>query len=95
MVILSGKQCFGFELSDVGVRSGKFASQILKQVLALLGVRFRFRQFDISFDIADERGELGVRSELVFRALALFQNRLGFFLITPKIGIGDALFGCS
>jgi hypothetical protein len=60
----------------------------------LLGVRFGLGQLDVRFDVADKSSQLRVSRKLVLSPFSLFQNELGFFLISPEIGIGDALFGC-
>jgi hypothetical protein len=58
----------------------------------LLGVGFAARQFDVRFDIAGERFQFLIGGELVFDALAVAEDTLRFFLITPEIGVGGAFF---
>jgi hypothetical protein len=47
---------------------------------------------DVRFEVTAHRGELFVRGNLFFGALALAQNSLSGFLVTPEIGVGDAGF---
>jgi len=58
----------------------------------LLRIRFFLRQMDIGLKIAAQGGELFLRGDLLFGALAFAQNALRGFLIGPEIGVGDAGF---
>jgi len=58
----------------------------------LLGVGLFLDEIDIRFDVAGDGGELFVRRNLLFSALAIAENALRGFLIAPKIGIGGAGF---
>jgi len=58
----------------------------------LLGVGFAPGEFDVRFDVAGERFQFLIRGELIFDALAIAQDGLRFFLITPEIGVGGAGF---
>jgi hypothetical protein len=58
----------------------------------LLGVGFAFGELDVRFDVAGERFQLLICGELIFDALAVAQDALRFFLITPEIGVGGARF---
>jgi hypothetical protein len=66
--------------------------EILQQLFFLLGVGFRFGKLDVGFKVARERGQLGIGRTLIFSALALLQDVLGFFLIAPETGIRNAFF---
>ena len=92
MVIFAGEQRIGFKFADVGIRRGKLARQIPEQLFPLLRIGFGSRQFDVSVDITDGCRESRVGRQLVFGAFAFLQNRLGCFLIAPKIRVGYALF---
>jgi len=58
----------------------------------LSGVGFAFGELDVRFDVAGERFEFLVGGELIFDALAVAEDALRFFLITPEIGVGSARF---
>ena len=49
-------------------------------------------KMDVRLNIARDGGELRVRVNLLFGALALAENVLSRFLIAPEIGVGDARF---
>jgi hypothetical protein len=92
VVVLTGEQGLRFEFADVGVGRSEFAAEFLQQIFALLGTRLGLGQFNVRFDVADESGQSGLGSKLIFGTLALLQYRLGFFLIAPKIRRGDFFF---
>ena len=58
----------------------------------MLDVGFFLGEMDIGFDVAGEGGELFVRSNLFFGALAVAENALCGFLVAPEIGVGCARF---
>jgi hypothetical protein len=58
----------------------------------LFGVGFAFGELDVRLDVTGERFQLLIGGELIFDALAVAKNALGFFLIVPEIGVGGALF---
>ena len=66
--------------------------KIFQQIFLLLGIGFSFGEFDVGFQIARERCKLFIRSQRSFRALALSQDVLRFFLIVPEIRVGGAFF---
>jgi hypothetical protein len=93
VVVLAGEQRLGFEFADVGIGGGEFAAQFLEKIFALLGIRFGLSQLDVGFDVTNQRAEFRFRGELIFGALAFFQDGLRLFLMVPEIRIGDLLFG--
>jgi hypothetical protein len=90
VIVFAGEQRLGFQLGDVGIGGGEFAVQILQQVVFLFGVGFFLGKIDIRFDVARDGGELFVRGDLLFSALAIAENALCGFLIAPEIGVGGA-----
>jgi hypothetical protein len=58
----------------------------------LISVGFFVGQIDVGLDVAGKRSELLVGGDLIFGALAVSKDGLGFFLVVPKIGLGDASF---
>jgi len=57
VVVLAGKQSFGFEAADVAVRGGKFLAEVLQQFF-FVDVGFAFGELDVRLDVARERFEL-------------------------------------
>jgi hypothetical protein len=47
---------------------------------------------DVGIQVAGKRSEFFVGGDLIFRALAIAQDRLRGFLIVPEIGLCDAGF---
>jgi len=47
---------------------------------------------DVGLDVAVEARKFFIRSDLVFGAFAVAQDRLRLFLVAPKIGLGTAGF---
>jgi hypothetical protein len=92
VVGFSGEERFCFEIGDVGIGGVELAVQLFQQVVLLLDVGFFLREMDVRFDVAGEGGELLVRCDLFFGALAFAENALCGFLIVPEIGGGDARF---
>jgi hypothetical protein len=58
----------------------------------LLDVGFFLGEMDVRLSVAGDGGELFVRGNLLFGALAIAENALCGFLIIPEIGVGDARF---
>ena len=92
MVGLSGKQCSGLQLRDKTIGGVEFAVQLFQQVVLLLDIGLFLREMDVGLDVAGDGGELLVRGDLFFGALAFAENALGGFLIVPEIGVGNARF---
>lgn len=66
--------------------------QLLQEIIALCRIGFRFREVDVRLDVARQAGKFFISGDGIFGALALFQDRLRFFLIVPEVGIGNAGF---
>ncbi len=90
MIVLSGKKRFRFEFGDVGIGGVELSVEFFEEIVFLLDVGFFLGEMDIGFDVAGEGGELFVRGNLFFGALAVAENALCGFLIAPEIWVGGA-----
>jgi hypothetical protein len=88
----SREKRFGFQFGDVGIGGGEFLVQIFQQVVLLLDVGFLLGKIDVRLNIAGDGGELFVRGDLFFGALAIAEDTLSRFLLTPKVRVGSAGF---
>jgi len=92
VIVLSGEQRLSFQLGDVAIGGAELAVQLFQQIVLLLDVGLFLSEMDVRLDVAGDRGELLVRGDLFFGALALAENTLSSFRIVPEIGFGDARF---
>ena len=92
MIAFTGKQSFRFQFGDVVLRCRQLFVEILQQLVLLLRVGFFLREVDVRLQVAADRSEPFVRSNLLFCALAVAENALRGFLIAPESRIGDAGF---
>lgn len=92
VIRLTGEQRPGFQFGDVIIGRVEFAVQFFQEIVLLLDVGFFLSEMDVRFNIVRDGGELRVRDNLLFGALALAENVLSRFLIAPEIGVGDARF---
>ena len=92
MIGFAGEKRLGFELTDIALGGRQLAVEVFQEVVALVGVGFFPSKADVSLDVAGDGSELIVRGNLFFRALAVAQNGLRFFLIVPEIGLSNAGF---
>ena len=92
MIVLSREQRLRFQLRDVVFRCAEFLVQLFQQIILLVCVGLLQGQVYVRFNIAGDRGEFLVRSDLLFGAFPLSQNALRRFLIVPEIWIRDPRF---
>jgi hypothetical protein len=92
VIALAGKQCAGFQFTNVSFRAAKLAVEVVQQTIPLGGIGFFVSERDVRLDVAREQIELGVGGELVLGALAVAQDGLRGFLIVPEIGLCDFSF---
>jgi hypothetical protein len=92
VIVFAGEERLRFEFGDVAIRRGEFPVQLFQQIVLLFGVGLFLREMDVRLYVARDRGELFIRSNLLFGALPLAENALRRFLIAPETGLGDASF---
>ena len=92
MILLAGEQRLGFQVGNVNIRGAKLTLELFQKVFPLLWIPFFLCEVDVGFKVAAHGGELFVRGNLFFGALALAQYSLSGLLVIPEMGVGDAGF---
>jgi len=92
VIVFAGEQRLRFELSNVALCDAELTIELFQKIVALIGVGFFLRQVDVRVEVTGKSGELLIRADAVFGALALAKNVLCGFLIVPEIGLRCAGF---